>query len=91
MEEYRYKLFKKGVQFKVRIMEKPYELDCNDPNQFICGIDSNENYDILKIEEIDKKLLRITDMNNNIQDIPYDNINHIYEIVIFKKDTRHNI
>ncbi len=64
----------KGIGFRIKIVE-----DKPDGKRYI------EEYAILKIEEIDKSFLRITDQNNKTRDIQYSDLNYIEETLFINK------
>ncbi len=63
----------KGVSFSVKIVE----------NQLDRRPDWS-TYSVIKIEEIDNSLIRITRKDGSIEDIPYDKINYINQVLILK-------
>ncbi len=64
----------KGVGFSVKIVE-------NKPD----GNNEWSTYPIIKIEEIDLSLIRITRREGTIEDIPYEKLNYINQVLIIKK------
>ena len=63
-----------GTWFAVKIIE-----DQPDGNRY------EKTYQVIKIEEVDNNLIRITNRDGKTEDIPHDDLSYIAEILIIKK------
>ncbi len=64
----------KGICFSVKIIE-----DQPDGNRY------EKTYQVIKIEEVDNNLIRITNRDGKTEDIPHDDLSYIAEILIIRK------